>query len=60
MTNTARRPDDDSIRESLSRPRDSGFGETLLGDPPQPRDARRISLKPDDIKMGSRNWCSRW
>ena len=60
MINAARRPNDDPIRESLSRPRDSGFGETLLGDPPQTKHERRISLKPDDLKMGSRNWCLRW
>jgi hypothetical protein len=52
MTNAAHRRANEPIRESLSRPRDSGFGETLLGDPPQVRDARRINLKPDDLKNG--------
>jgi len=52
MINAARRPADEPICEPLSRPRDSGFGETLLGDPPQTRGERRINLKPDDLKNG--------
>jgi len=31
---------------------DSSFGETLLGDSPQPKCARRINLKPDKLKNG--------
>jgi len=52
MINAAHRPTDEPIRESLSRPRDSGFGETLLGDPPRTKAERRINLKPDDLKNG--------
>ena len=52
MINAARRPTAEPIRESPSRPFDSGFGETLLGDPPQTGSARRINLKPDDLKNG--------
>jgi hypothetical protein len=52
MINAARRPAGEPILESLPRRRDSGFGETLLGDPPETRGERRINLKPDDLKNG--------
>jgi hypothetical protein len=52
MINAACRPTGEPLRESPSRPNDSGFGETLWGDPPQTRSERRINLKPDDLKNG--------
>ena len=52
MINAARRPTDEPIGESPSRPFDSGFGETLFDDPPQTTNQRRINLKPDDLKNG--------
>ncbi len=52
MNNAARRPAGKPTRERLSRRRDSGFGETLLGDPPDARGERRVNLKPDDLKNG--------
>ncbi|MDO8433220.1 MAG: gas vesicle protein K [Candidatus Binatus sp.] len=52
MINASRRPAGKPVREPFSRPRDSGFGETLLGDPPQTGGERRINLKPDDLKNG--------
>ena len=52
MINAARRPPDEPLDESPARPLDSGFGETLLGDSPWPKSARRINLKPEELKNG--------
>jgi hypothetical protein len=52
MINAARRPPDEPLDESPARPLDSGFGETLLGDSPRPKSARRINLKPEELKNG--------
>ena len=52
MINAARRPAGQPVCQPLSRPRDSGFGETLFNDPPQTAGERRINLKPDDLKNG--------
>lgn len=60
MINAARRPPDEPLDESPARPLDSGFGETLLGDSPWPKSARRINLKPEELKNGRRNWCWPW
>jgi hypothetical protein len=52
MNSAARRPTDKATCEATRRRRDSGFGETLLSDPPDTRSKRRISLKPNDLKNG--------
>ena len=52
MINAARRPPAEPLDAAPARPLDSGFGETLLGDWPRPKSARRINLKPDELKNG--------
>jgi hypothetical protein len=52
MNNAERRSNLKPMPESPSRGRDSGFGETLLGDSPRAGGKRRINLKPDDLKNG--------
>jgi hypothetical protein len=52
MISEARRTIDQAICESPCEPHDSGFGETLFGEPPQTKSERRINLKPDDLKNG--------